>query len=119
MRKIDILSTDYIVEEGTDGIWTYRKWNSGIAECWGVKSETAAITRQEGALYFANAITCNFPTGFFIENPNVLATGQVPGKLGNLSLHTVTDVAVSFYFWCSVSGSSTVYSRIYAIGKWK
>lgn len=26
---------DYIVEQGTSGIWTYRKWNSGIAECWG------------------------------------------------------------------------------------
>lgn len=26
---------DYIVEEGTNGIWTYRKWDSGIAECWG------------------------------------------------------------------------------------
>lgn len=26
---------DYIVEQGTSGIWTYRKWSSGIAECWG------------------------------------------------------------------------------------
>lgn len=26
---------DYIVEQNTSGIWTYRKWASGIAECWG------------------------------------------------------------------------------------
>lgn len=34
------LSVDYIVEQGTSGIWTYRKWNSGIAECWyeGIKT---------------------------------------------------------------------------------
>lgn len=25
---------DYIVEQGTSGDWTYRKWVSGIAECW-------------------------------------------------------------------------------------
>lgn len=25
---------DYVVEQGTSDIWTYRKWNSGIAECW-------------------------------------------------------------------------------------
>lgn len=25
---------DYVVEQGTSGVWTYRKWNSGIAECW-------------------------------------------------------------------------------------
>lgn len=26
---------DYVVEAGTYGAWTYQKWNSGIAECWG------------------------------------------------------------------------------------
>lgn len=25
---------DYVVASGTSGIWTYRKWNNGIAECW-------------------------------------------------------------------------------------
>ena len=25
---------DYIVAQGTSGNWTYRKWASGIAECW-------------------------------------------------------------------------------------
>lgn len=26
---------DIVVDEGTFGEWTYRKWESGIAECWG------------------------------------------------------------------------------------
>ena len=26
---------DVVIEQGTDDIWTYRKWSSGIAECWG------------------------------------------------------------------------------------
>ena len=30
---------DYVVEQGTSGIWTYRKWNSGKAECWGIYNE--------------------------------------------------------------------------------
>ena len=25
----------FIVESGISGIWTYRKWSDGIAECWG------------------------------------------------------------------------------------
>lgn len=29
------LNVDAIVEQGTRGVWTYRKWASGIAECWG------------------------------------------------------------------------------------
>lgn len=30
-----VAAQDYVVESGTSGIWTYRKWNSGLAECWG------------------------------------------------------------------------------------
>lgn len=29
--------SDYVIEKGTSGIWTYRKWASGFAECWGSK----------------------------------------------------------------------------------
>ena len=29
------LGVDWIVEQGTSDIWTYRKWNSGLAEYWG------------------------------------------------------------------------------------
>lgn len=25
---------DAVVEQGISGIWTYRKWKSGVAECW-------------------------------------------------------------------------------------
>lgn len=28
--------SDIISEQGTYGIWTYRKWLSGLSECWGV-----------------------------------------------------------------------------------
>lgn len=40
----DKVKADYIVEQGTDGIWTYRKWNSGIAECWGIYSKSVSIS---------------------------------------------------------------------------
>ncbi len=32
--EIGSLQTDYVVSQGTQGIWTYRRWASGIAECW-------------------------------------------------------------------------------------
>lgn len=62
---------DYIVEQGTDGIWTYRKWASGIAECWG-KTEVASYT------YAANggskAVIEYVPSGLFISNPIMVET---------------------------------------------
>lgn len=36
--EVSELKTDYIVAQGVQGIWTYRRWASGIAECWGVRS---------------------------------------------------------------------------------
>ena len=33
--RIDLGINDYVVEHGTSGIWTYRKWASGICEYWG------------------------------------------------------------------------------------
>ena len=33
------IEKDFIVEQGVSGMWTYRKWNSGIAECWGNSSQ--------------------------------------------------------------------------------
>jgi hypothetical protein len=42
--QINEIDIDYIVEQGVSGIWTYRKWNSGIAECWGKQSATVDIT---------------------------------------------------------------------------
>lgn len=30
-----IQEADFVVQQGTSGIWTYRKWNSGLAEYWG------------------------------------------------------------------------------------
>lgn len=34
---------DYIVEQGTKDIWTYRIWASGIKECWG---QTATVSTK-------------------------------------------------------------------------
>ena len=49
---------DFVVEQGTSDIWTYRKWNSGIAECWGVSSGTTSITTSwyQANLYVSDNI---------------------------------------------------------------
>ena len=47
-EKIAALSQDFVVEQGkTDG-WTYRKWNSGEAQCRGTISFTPAETVAAG-----------------------------------------------------------------------
>ena len=59
----ELMGVDFIVEQGTSGIWTYRKWNSGIAECWG---------REENMTITSGYVTLSpFPSNLFInDEPN-------------------------------------------------
>ena len=63
---------DYIVEKGTEGIWTWRKWNSGMAECWGVSTVTPTSWNAWGNLYesYPYMASQNFPSGLFISTPH-------------------------------------------------
>ena len=66
---------DYITEKGTSGIWTYRKYSSGIAECWGKYTASGvniAYNNYSGFRY-SNPISINFP--FTINGASVVVTG--------------------------------------------
>lgn len=61
---------DYIVEQGTSGIWTYRKWSSGIAECRGIEvRESVALTNAWGSLFESAGYVVDLPVDLFVETP--------------------------------------------------
>ena len=95
---------DYIVEQGTSGIWTYRKWNSGVAECWGRTSISGLTTSVNLPFTFADS---------FYETQVTLINNS----------NTATNVtAISSYTDRVSVGVNTVPSggaRLYVIGKWK
>lgn len=68
---------DYIIEQGVSDGWTYRKWNSGIAECWGVIEVTPVDDDTAGSLYYSESI--------YVDLPFTLAstTGVVTGSATN------------------------------------
>ena len=37
---------DYITDTGTSDIWTWEKWASGKAECWGYDTITETLTHS-------------------------------------------------------------------------
>ena len=114
---------DFVIQQGTSGIWTYRKWKSGTAECWGQYSFTTAISTAWGVLYESGAITLpNFPFTFaeipqvhidtenssyamFVERgtPSAWTTTTSPGKIFAVRPNTAP--------------SATYKISIYAIGK--
>ena len=61
----DALS-DFVIEEGTSGIWAYRKWASGIYECWGEYSGSVSVSNHLSGAYYSNSITVNYPISFAV-----------------------------------------------------
>lgn len=58
---------DYIVDEGVSGIWTWRKWASGLAECWGKKTVSSLNTTAWVNCYYIIIPHENYPTNLFTE----------------------------------------------------
>ena len=111
---------DFPVEEGTKGIWTYRKWNSGIAECWGRHSVTVDIDTAWSPLYYGQVSAIDFPFAF-VGSPNCQVSIEANGAIWltcNVRASNEQTPSLMLYRPSSITGHpcDIIY---YAIGKWK
>ena len=115
------LIKDYVTAQGTSGIWTYRKWASGVAECWGQYTETKSpYTSTMGAFgYVTNNIA--FPKSLFVAAPRPFVTVAVGTGFGvyGSDLDNTTKECTKVYAIGTASGSNKVVCKIHAIGTWK
>ena len=118
---------DYVVETGTSGIWTYRKWNSGIAECWGIHTMTSACTATWGSLYYSNTPCPRIDYPFtFTSRPqetvslrlDTYAAWPYADSEGK-GLNTTTQTAIYGFLRPSTMDSRTVRYEFTVIGRWK
>lgn len=66
--------SDFIESQGTTGIWTWRKWHSGIAECWGA-------TRIKGANSSNKIGKIELPFIFLNNSYNVQGSPTLNGNI--------------------------------------
>ena len=98
---------DFVVQHGTNGIWTFRKWKSGIAECWCRKTVSATLNNNWGPLYTSGSLTAlniAFPFTF----------SAVPTITANLSCN---GVGAFLMVPGSSPGPSTKSTGVYEIGR--
>lgn len=136
--KLDGLSgasgggADYVTERGTTGVWTWRKWASGIAEMWAVfGTDTLAIDDAWGSLYFGtwmrsdvNVSARKYPFAF-VDTPAISATYMGGGadawliSLFNASDDTKTSAPA--YALARPNTATILRPRIsyYVVGKYK
>lgn len=90
--KIDSSSVaDFIIEQGVSGIWTYRKWHSGVYEAWHQDENTAAYS-------FPNKY------GATVGNDRIMYTTDnidhdLPTFSNSLTFYTGTASAISLFSW--------------------
>ena len=111
-------AVDYIVEQGTSDGWTYRKWNSGIAECWCNISESFAMTNALGSVYYGQKSYSISSLGFNaigdIQVTGNCAAYYVTTKVESYSTTSLTLTALS-----SASRTDTIKHFIKIVGTWK
>ena len=131
--KSDI-GADYIAEQGTTGVWTWRKWASGIAELWGVfSSDSLAVNNAWHNVYYGtwmglatNKAGRKYPFDF-VSAPVVTAT---PYSTASADFWLLTDNANNIgtpqthapAYACVLPASGTITGpqiHYHVIGKYK
>lgn len=112
---------DYIVEQKTSGVWYYRKWNSGFAECYGYHTiNNVSCSTAWGSLYGTSAIALpNYPFTF-IETPDVNLSWEsdYSALIDGVGKRTTTSCGQT-YLYRPVSAILTGKISIVVHGKWK
>ena len=111
--------SDVVVEQGIDGEWTYRKWGSGIAECWGVFTTSSAHYGTALGGYAYNA-TITFPNNLFITSPRVTYSSTVAsGHACSSTILGLSAASTNVYCIATASGTQTCTWHMDVKGRWK
>ena len=109
-----------IEEEGTSGIWYYRKWSSGIAECWLLESKT--ITGSPGSIignaYYISTILTDFPD-IFSEPPRGYGSGTLGTGIGWLTCIPREKRAITLFITGNANSTEAYLDSVMLTGRWK
>lgn len=119
---------DYVTAYGTSGIWTYRKWFSGVAECWGRKAVNTIVATAWGNVYASGALEAlNIAYPFTFKELPTLTTNltcngygailMVPGSTPHAS--TTSTGVFEICRGSPAANNVTYIVNYHAIGKWK
>ena len=118
---------DVVVEEGEYNGWTYRKWDSGVAECWKILEHSTTVATQWGSLYVGNATARqNYPFAFTskpVEVVSLTSGGSMgflyPEKDGHGVNGAYASARYNVASLSSIASAATYYFNFHVMGRWK
>ena len=116
-QKLGAIS-DYVIEEGTSGIWDYKKWNNGLMEAWMRERNTFTVTPVEilGGYYGATPISV--PSGFK-SRPVGFASGYLGSGIGFAATSRNTTTQVNVFVLSNANNATMTLESLYIYGTWK
>lgn len=107
---------DDVVEQGTN----YRRWNSGVQECWGREVYRGGTTTATGALYMGPETKISFQANF-IEVPSINYTLNRNDRIGFVAsiAQSVHESVYRVVTTTSIGANFSFAVGWYAIGRWK
>lgn len=118
VAPIQVDASDYVVEQGVDGIWTYRKWESGLYEAWGIISASFAMTTALSPVYYAIG-TFDISSLDFTTIKCLDVTGNGTGYYLFTKVEDYSTTQFRLTAFAQRSYTQTVTHHIQIIGTWK
>jgi len=109
----DRFRKDYIMEQGRVGSWTYRKWASGVVECW---NDNALFgSGNSGTL----SATMELPFAFYSANYAIIwnPTQNAQFLVGSCTFTNISNTSFDFGF--AKETTSGIRFSFYIVGKWR
>lgn len=114
------ITGDFIVEQGTSGIWTYRKWNSGKIELWTNSYQfTVTFTKSSIGVYYATESGIPVPLVKTIEFASGDCTKWHYVNWSSVTCNGGTELGIRYYGLNANGGGNTIPFSFYVIGTWK
>ena len=116
------LAADYIVSQGTSGNWTYRKWASGVAECW-LESEltltgSTPVADMNDSAYYSYA-TFDLPFTFKAQ-PRSVAEGSLGTGMGFVNVLVGSGYSeITAYVTGNQNSAAITIRSMIVTGRWK
>lgn len=112
---------DYVVEQGIDNSWTYRKWNSGIYEAWQYYQATGLnCTNSNAGTYYGGQAFLPLPN--FVLTVSGCTYGNTPSQSSGVYIYSTVrngeDLEVNYRAHTSSSNSSCG-GFFHLFGTWK
>lgn len=115
------LKTDYIISQGVSGRFMYRKYASGMMECWGnMYHANQNVINTYGNLFYAGLFNVDLPNAFkTIYNITATVYANNNGLYG-ASVRSFTMSSVSYFIFSAKKETNVnIFTQLHVLGTWK